>query len=186
MIAHRVPATRHIVVMGVSGSGKTTVAQGIAKVAGLAFAEADDFHTEASVAKMRAGIPLADEDRWPWLEALAEWMGGRAATGQSTVIACSALRRVYRDVLRSGPPHHVDFVHLDGPAKVIRGRLSTREGHYMPASLLDSQIATLEPLAPDESGIVLDVRLPPADLVEAAVHQLGLSQQSAARGTGRP
>lgn len=186
MTTQRLPATRHVVVMGVSGSGKTTVAQGLASRAGLAFAEADEFHTAANVEKMRAGTPLTDEDRWPWLEALAAWMGGQAAGGRSTVIACSALRRAYRDVLRSGPPHHVDFVHLDGPAEIIRQRLGAREGHYMPASLLDSQIATLEPLEPDESGIVLDLSLEPALLVEEAVERLGLSRQPAARGTRRP
>ena len=169
------PATRHVVVMGVSGSGKTTVAHGIAAATNLLFAEADDFHSRANVEKMRAGIPLTDEDRWPWLHDLAAWMAERAAEGRSTVIACSALRRVYRDVLASGPPT-VDFVHLDGHVDVIRDRLAARSGHYMPASLLDSQVSTLEPLQPDESGIVLDVSLPPEELVEQAVRGLGLAQ----------
>ncbi|MFC5983206.1 gluconokinase [Knoellia sp. p5-6-4] len=167
--------TRHVVVMGVSGSGKTTVAHGIAAATGLLFAEADDFHSRASVEKMRAGIPLEDEDRWPWLGDLAAWMAERAAEGRSTVIACSALRRVYRDVLAAGPPT-LDFVHLDGHVEVIRDRMSSRAGHYMPASLLDSQVATLEPLQPDESGIELDVSLPPEELVAQAVRGLGLPQ----------
>ena len=167
--------TRHVVVMGVSGSGKTTVAHGIAAATGLLFAEADDFHSRASVEKMRAGIPLDDEDRWPWLGDLAAWMAERAAEGRSTVIACSALRRVYRDVLAAGPPT-LDFVHLDGHVEVIRDRMSSRSGHYMPASLLDSQVATLEPLQPDESGIELDVSLPPEELVAQAVRGLGLPQ----------
>jgi gluconokinase len=167
--------TRHVVVMGVSGSGKTTVAHGIAAATGLLFAEADDFHSRASVEKMRAGIPLEDEDRWPWLRDLASWMAERAAEGRSTVIACSALRRVYRDVLAAGPPT-LDFVHLDGHVDVIRDRISSRSGHYMPASLLDSQVATLEPLQPDESGIELDVALPPEELVARPVRGLGLPQ----------
>jgi gluconokinase len=167
------PGTRHVVVMGVSGSGKTTVAHGIAAATGLLFAEADDFHSRASVEKMRAGIPLEDEDRWPWLQDLAAWMAERAAEGRSTVIACSALRRAYRDVLAAGPPT-IDFVHLDGHVEVIRDRMSSRSGHYMPASLLDSQVATLEPLQPDESGIELDVSLPPEELVAQAVRGLNL------------
>lgn len=165
--------TRHVVVMGVSGCGKTTVALGISRATGLLFAEADDFHSRANVEKMRAGIPLDDDDRWPWLHDLAAWMGERASEGRSTVIACSALKRAYRDVLSEGPPS-VDFVHLDGSVEVIRDRLSTREGHYMPASLLDSQVATLEPLAAGERGVVLDVALPPDDLVAQAIERLSL------------
>lgn len=167
--------TRHVVVMGVSGSGKTTVATGISRETGLVFAEADEFHTPDSIAKMTAGIALEDEDRWPWLRRLAAWMAGRAAAGESTIIACSALRRHYRDELRAGPPS-LDFVHLDGPAEVIRNRIGARTGHYMPATLLDSQVALLEPLEPDESGIVLDVSLPPERLVAEAVARLGLSR----------
>jgi gluconokinase len=157
--------------MGVSGSGKTTVARGIADALGLVFAEADEFHTEANVAKMRAGTPLTDEDRWPWLAALAEWMSRQDELGNSTVIACSALRRAYRDVLRSGAAE-VEFVHVSGPAELIRERLANREGHYMPASLLDSQVATLEPLEADEEGVVLDLRLTPDELVDEAVSWL--------------
>lgn len=167
--------TRHVVVMGVSGCGKTTVAHGISAATGLLFAEADDFHSRANVEKMRAGIPLDDEDRWPWLRDLAAWMAERAAEGRSTVIACSALRRVYRDLLAEGPPS-LDFVHLDGPADVIRARLASREGHYMPASLLDSQLATLEPLQADERGVVLDVSLPPDQLVSLAIARLHLAK----------
>ncbi|MGW0432483.1 gluconokinase [Micromonospora sp. NPDC003197] len=165
--------TRHVVVMGVSGAGKTTVAKGISALANLRFAEADEFHSEVNVARMRAGVPLGDADRWPWLRDLAAWMAARSAEGVSTVLACSALRRSYRDVLRQGPPS-IDFVHLAGHAEVIRGRMSQRSEHYMPASLLDSQIATLEPLHPDENGLELDVSLPPDALISAAVSRLGL------------
>jgi gluconokinase len=168
-------STRHVVVMGVSGSGKTTVARGISAATGLLFAEADEFHSPESVAKMTAGVALDDEDRRPWLERLATWMGERAAAGESTVIACSALRRAYRDTLRSGPPS-LDFVHLAGSADVIRDRLAARTGHYMPASLLDSQLATLEPFRPDELGVVLDVTLSPDELVARAISVLALSR----------
>ncbi|GIG91496.1 gluconokinase [Plantactinospora endophytica] len=165
--------TRHVVVMGVSGSGKTTVAEGIAAATGLTFAEADEFHPPSNVELMRAGVPLDDAHRWPWLRELAGWMAERAAEGVSTVLACSALRRSYRDVLRQGPPS-VDFVFLDGSAEVIRERISRRAGHYMPASLLDSQIATLEPPEPDERVLTLDVAATPEELVAAAVAGLGL------------
>ncbi len=180
--------TRHVIVMGVSGSGKSTVATGISERTGLCFVEADDFHSPANVAKMRSGIPLDDTDRWPWLRDLAAWMAERAAEGVSTVLACSALRRAYRDVLRDGLHRDrdglhrdrgvdgpvVEFVHLDGSAEVIRDRMAHRPGHYMPPSLLDSQVATLEPLQPDERGVVLDVAHTPQELVDEAVEALHL------------
>ncbi|MFR9775680.1 gluconokinase [Micromonospora sp. MS34] len=175
------PPTRHVVVMGVSGAGKTTVARGIAEVTGLRFAEADEFHPPANVARMRAGIPLDDADRWPWLRDLAAWMAARHAEGVSTVLTCSALKRAYRDVLRQGPPH-VEFVHLDGAAELIRERMTRRADHYMPASLLDSQRAILEPLDADESGIVLEVAGSPDDLVAATVTRLGLPRRVSVGG----
>ncbi|WP_422770344.1 gluconokinase [Plantactinospora sp. WMMC1484] len=168
-------ATRHVVVMGVSGSGKTTVAVGISAATGLVFAEADEFHPESNVALMRDGVPLEDVHRWPWLRELANWMAGRAAEGVSTVLACSALKRSYRDLLRQGPPS-VEFVFLHGSAEVIRERMSRRTGHYMPASLLDSQLATLEPPGPDEHVLTLDVAATPEDLVTAAVDGLDLNR----------
>ncbi|MGN6301245.1 MAG: gluconokinase [Angustibacter sp.] len=168
--------TRHVVVMGVSGCGKTTVASRIAAATGFVFAEADEFHTAANVAKMSAGVPLEDVDRWPWLRSLARGMAERAAAGESTVIACSALKRSYRDVLADGPPS-VDFVHLDGPAELVGDRLAARVGHYMPASLLDSQLATLEPLEVDERGVVLDVSHAPEVLAQQAIDALGLVPQ---------
>lgn len=171
MTAH---PTRHVVVMGVSGSGKTTIAEGVAAATGLEFAEADAFHSPENVAKMEAGTPLTDEDRWPWLRSLAEWMDARADAGTSTIITCSALKRTYRDVLRDGPPS-VDFLHLDGPAEVIEARMEGRKGHFMPTSLLQSQIDTLEALEADESGIVLDLREPPQVLIDQAVEWLGIA-----------
>ena len=175
------PPTRHVVVMGVSGAGKTTVARGISELTGLRFAEADDFHPAANVARMRAGVPLDDADRWPWLRALAGWMAERHAEGVSTVLTCSALKRAYRDVLRQGPAE-VEFLHLDGAAELIRDRLDRRVGHYMPASLLDSQRAILEHLGPDESGVVLGVAAPPDELVRTAVARLGLPVRAATGG----
>lgn len=175
------PPTRHVVVMGVSGAGKTTVARGISELTGLRFAEADEFHTEAHVAQMRAGVPLTDADRWPWLRALAGWMADRHAEGVSTVLTCSALKRAYRDVLRQGPAN-VEFLHLDGAAQLIRDRLDRRVGHYMPASLFDSQRAILEHLGPDESGVVLEVAAPPEELVRRAVDLLGLPTRAAVAG----
>jgi gluconokinase len=170
--------TRHVVVMGVSGSGKTTVAQGISEVTGLPYGEADRFHPPANIAKMSAGIPLDDDDRWPWLRELAAWMAAQAAEGRSTVIACSALKRAYRDMLRAGPPG-LQFVHLAGSAELIRERMAHRAGHFMPVTLLDSQFATLEPLADDEDGIVLDIALPADELVEEAVRLLHLPRDHA-------
>ncbi|PZG01129.1 gluconokinase [Micromonospora deserti] len=176
--------TRHVVVMGVSGAGKTTVAREISSLTGLTFAEADEFHPASNVARMRAGVPLDDAARWPWLRDLARWMADRAAEGVSTVLACSALKRSYRDVLRQGPPA-VDFVHLDGPAEVIRDRMARRAGHYMPASLLESQLATLERHQPDESVLVLDVSLTPEQLAAAAIDRLGLARVTPAATVGR-
>lgn len=167
------PPTRHVVVMGVSGSGKTTVAHLVATRTGMLFAEADDFHSRANVEKMRAGTPLTDEDRWPWLRDLTDWMAERGAEGRSTVITCSALKRAYRDVLAAGAPS-VDFVHLDGPREVIHRRMEHRTHEYMPASLLDSQIDALEPLQADERGIVLDLAEAPESLAAQVIERLDL------------
>jgi len=161
-------ATRHVIVMGVSGCGKSTVGEGVADALGWPFAEADDFHPPENVAAMRSGRPLTDDDRWPWLAELASWLADREAEGRSSVMSCSALRRAHRDVLRTGAPE-VLFVHLDGPAEVIAGRVAARTGHFMPPSLLDSQVATLEPLAADEEGVVLDLRAEPGELAQQAV-----------------
>ncbi|CAM3904473.1 gluconokinase [Janibacter anophelis] len=170
--------TTHVVVMGVSGSGKTTVAQGVVARTGWVFAEADEFHPRANIDKMSQGIPLTDEDRWPWLHDLAGWMAAHAAKGEDTVITCSALKRSYRDVLRAdvaalGGAHRVVFAHLDGAAEVIAARLEGRKGHFMPPSLLQSQIDTLEALDIDEDAVVLDLTAAPDVLIDRVMAHLG-------------
>lgn len=168
----RTPAgLRHVVVMGVSGVGKTTIGLRLAEELSATFAEGDEFHPRANIEKMSAGTPLTDEDRWPWLEALARWTGERHADGESTVVTCSALRRSYRDVLRAGAPGTF-FVHLTGAEDLIRTRIADRE-HFMPASLLRSQFETLEPLEEDEGGLAIDVGEPPATIVDDALQAMG-------------
>jgi len=162
--------TRHLVVMGVSGVGKTTVAETLADVLGAEFAEGDLFHPEANITKMSSGAPLADADRWPWLEALAAWTRERRSDGVSTVVACSALRRAYRDVLRRDVPETF-FLHLSGEPELVRDRMRARR-HFMPPDLLQSQFDTLEPLGPDEKGMVVDVAHPVRDIVDRAVAAL--------------
>ena len=168
----------YVIVMGVSGSGKTTVAKGIAERMGWEFAEGDDFHPRANVEKMAAGHPLTDEDRWPWLRAIGAWIDEREAEGTSAVLTCSALRRVYRDLLREGRPN-VRFCHVDADADLIAERLSHRQGHYMPPSLLPSQLATLEPLQADEPGVLVSAKETPEDVVEQAIEVLGLEHEGA-------
>ncbi|QBI54850.1 gluconokinase [Streptomonospora litoralis] len=171
----------HFVVMGVSGTGKSTVAEPVAERMGLAFAEADDFHPEANVAKMSAGTALTDDDRRPWLESLAEWIGEHDRRGESTIMACSALKRAYRDVLRSSAPD-VRFLHLDGSTELIAERLRERKGHFMPETLLRSQKSTLEPLGDDEPGATLDITPPAEETIERAARiaaaALGYEQDS--------
>jgi gluconokinase len=142
-----------IVVMGVSGSGKSTVGAALAQRLRVPFADADDFHPPANIAKMTAGNPLDDDDRYPWLEAIGEWL---AQHGDGGVMSCSALKRKYRDQMRRHCPT-VEFLHLSGTPEVIGKRQASRPGHFMPASLLASQFATLEPLDPDEHGVAIDV-----------------------------
>jgi gluconokinase len=162
-----------LVVMGVSGAGKTTLAEALSARLGWPYTEGDDLHSAASIAKMRSGIPLTDDDRWPWLHRLAAWIGDEEAAGQSAVLTCSALRRAYRDVLRDGHPS-VRFVHATVPAATLRARLEHRRGHFMPASLLDSQLATLEPLQPDEPGVTVDGEAGMAELVDRVLAHLGV------------
>lgn len=160
-----------IVVMGVSGSGKSTLASLLAERLECETAEADTFHSPANVAKMAAGIPLNDEDRAPWLRSLADWIAQRERASLSAVITCSALKRAYRDVLREASLRLV-FLHLNGSRELIAERMQHRSGHYMPVSLLDSQFATLEPLAPDERGIVLEISRSPDAIADDALAAL--------------
>ncbi|WP_421733921.1 gluconokinase [Cellulomonas sp.] len=153
-----------VVVMGVSGCGKSTVGSLLADRLGVPFLDADSLHPPANLAKMAGGVPLTDADRWPWLRLVGSALAGAP---DGTVVACSALRRAYRDVLREAAPD-VRFVHLVGTHAQLSARMSSREGHFMPASLLDTQLATLEPLEPDEQGIALDCTLDPAELVQKA------------------
>ncbi|HEY2050891.1 MAG TPA: gluconokinase [Caulobacteraceae bacterium] len=145
-----------LVVMGVSGSGKTTVAKPLAQALGWPFEEGDDLHPAANVAKMRAGHPLDDEDRKPWLEAIGRWIDAQAAKREAGVITCSALKRAYRDQIRQGRPQ-VTLVFLEGSKALIAERLSHRHGHFMPPSLLDSQFEALEAPGPDEPVITVDI-----------------------------
>ncbi len=157
-----------VVAMGVSGSGKSTVGAALAQRLRVPFADADDFHPPANIAKMTAGHALDDTDRHPWLEAIGEWLVAHQETGG--VMSCSALKRVYRDQLRGHAPG-VEFLHLHGSREVIARRQASRPGHFMPASLLDSHFAILEPLAPDESGQVVDVDQSIDAIVQSYVDQ---------------
>jgi len=158
-----------IVLMGVSGSGKTTVGVPLAQALGGEFAEGDDYHPPANVAKMRQGIPLDDADRRPWLETLSAEIGNWLAADRTVVLACSALKRSYRAILRGGRPE-VRFVHLQGDGSLIRGRLAGRRGHYMPTTLLDSQLAALEE---PQGAIVVAIDRPPAEIVASILTALG-------------
>lgn len=158
-----------VVVMGVAGTGKTTIGPLLAARFGVPYAEGDDFHPPANIAKMSAGIPLGDEDRWPWLDAIGEWAHERAGLGG--VVSSSALKRSYRDRLRAAAPGVV-FVHLTGDRALIEDRMSHREGHFMPTALLDSQFATLQPLGEDEFGVTVEVSGSPEEITEQAVTAL--------------
>lgn len=161
---------RVVVVMGVSGTGKTTVGRLLAEALGLPYAEGDAFHSAANVAKMAAGTPLDDADRWPWLDAVGDWMGDRAGHGGG-VVAASALKRSYRDRLRAAAPGAV-FVHLTAERALIERRMAARTGHFMPAVLLDSQFATLEPLQDDELGLAVEVSGSPEEITGRALAAL--------------
>ncbi|MGW0394549.1 gluconokinase [Streptomyces sp. NPDC003042] len=161
---------RVIVVMGVAGTGKTTVGRLLADALGIPYAEGDAFHPAANVAKMSAGTPLDDADRWPWLDAIGDWIRQRAGSG-GAVVAASALKRSYRDRLRAAAPRTV-FVHLTGERPLIERRMAARTGHFMPTALLDSQFATLEPLQEDELGVAVDVSGSPEEITERALAAL--------------
>ncbi|AOP50150.1 gluconokinase [Streptomyces lydicus] len=158
-----------IVVMGVAGTGKTTIGPLVAAELGVPYAEGDDFHPPANIAKMSAGVPLDDADRGPWLDAIGAWAHGRA--GRGGVVSSSALKRSYRDRLRAAAPGAV-FLHLTGDRALIEARMTERKGHFMPTALLDSQFATLEPLGDDEAGVAVDVSGTPREIAARAVAAL--------------
>jgi carbohydrate kinase (thermoresistant glucokinase family) len=160
-----------LVVMGVSGSGKTTIAKGVADAKGWTLVEGDTFHPPANVAKMAAGTPLTDEDRWPWLHAIAAAIDADRARGESAVVACSALRRAYRDILIGDRPD-VRLVYLRGSQALIGERMRARKGHFMPPALLDSQFQTLEEPGPDENPITVEIGGTPDEIVRAILERL--------------
>jgi gluconokinase len=167
-----------IIVMGVSGSGKSTIASLLAMRLGWTYGDADWFHPPENVAKMHAGHALTDEDRWPWLRAIAAAMDKARRHGKPMVIACSALKRAYRDVLVNGS-HDVRIAYLKGQREQIALRMSLRHGHFMPASLLDSQFATLEEPEADERPIVVSIDASPTEIVERIMTELeGLSRRA--------
>jgi gluconokinase len=167
----------HVVVMGVAGSGKSTVSSLLAEQLGWSVAEADEFHPESNIAKMASGVPLADDDRWPWLRSIQDWMSAQARAGHSTVLTCSALKRSYRRFLAAAEGRVV-FAHLDGSPELLAERIQSRAGHFMPTTLLPSQLATLEPLSAEEyaaGSMRLDIGARPEKIVAAIAASLSLA-----------
>jgi gluconokinase len=162
-----------VIVMGVSGVGKSTIAKGLSTMLGWTYAEGDAFHSPANVAKMAAGHALTDDDRWPWLRAIGAWMDDQITAGQPSVVTCSALRRAYRDLLRDGRPD-VRFLHLEAGETLVADRMGHRADHYMPVALLHSQYDTLEPLEPDEPGTAVSVEGSAPEVLRRALSALGL------------
>jgi len=162
----------HVVVMGVTGVGKSTVAAKLAERLNRMYAEADVFHPRASIEKMAAGIPLSDSDRWPWLRRLRDWLSRQGAAGRDTVLSCSALRRAYRDLLREATGR-VRFIHLAGDPRLVAERVARRSGHFMPPRLLASQYRILEPLADDEDGITVSIEATPEEITHQIIDWLG-------------
>lgn len=176
MSGSRVPASPMpsvLVVMGVSGSGKTTIAALLAGMLRWELVDADAFHPDANVQKMKRGIPLTDEDRWPWLQAVAAWIDAVRASGKHGVVACSALKRSYRALLAGGRPD-VRLVYLQGDRGLIAQRMASRHEHFMPLALLDSQFEALEEPGPDESPLVVSVAAAPREIAERIIAALGL------------
>lgn len=160
-----------VVLMGVSGCGKSTTGAALSERLGWPFRDADTFHPESNVAKMSRGLPLTDEDRRPWLAAIAAWIDERCTAGEAAIVSCSALKRRYRDVI-VGPRAGVRLVHLAGTREVIGERLAARRGHFMPASLLTSQFEALEPPSAEERPIVVDVAQQPKAVVAEIIARL--------------
>ena len=167
-----------LVLMGVTGTGKSTVAGVLAGRLDWDLCDGDDLHPPENVRKMAVGQPLTDEDRWPWLRRVADWIQLRIRAGRPGIITCSALKRSYRDLLRD---EHVVFVHLAGTRDQIAARLVTRGGHFMPTSLLDSQFAALEPPGPDEQSLKVELGTDPRAQAAQIVDELGLAQPQGSR-----
>jgi gluconokinase len=163
-----------LIVMGVSGSGKSTIAEKLAQRLGWTYEDGDRFHPASNVAKMSAGHPLTDEDRWPWLQAIADEIDRVCKAGERVVIACSALKRSYRDVLVHGR-RDIRIVYLDGTQELIAGRLAARKGHFMPPGLLASQFKTLEPPGADENPVIVSIDASVEEIVDDTVSQMGLT-----------
>ena len=164
-------SVEHLVLMGVSGCGKTTAALNLHNALGWPVAEADDFHPGANIDKMSRGVALTDEDRWPWLKSMRDWMSERATEDVKTIVTCSALKRSYRDLL-SGARGRVFFIHLLAQPAELQERMAHREGPFMPPSLLPSQFAALEPLSDDEDGVTVVSRATPEETFEAILAAL--------------
>lgn len=162
-----------IVVMGVSGAGKSTVGKIIAAKLDCAFRDADSFHPKANIEKMSRGEPLTDDDRWPWLDAIAAWIAEHRAAGTTCVVTCSALKRVYRDIVTAKQSSDVRLVHLKGGFDLIAARLAVRKGHFMPPALLQSQFAALEEPAADECAITVSVEATPEEIAQVVTAKLG-------------
>lgn len=169
------PMPQVLIVMGVSGSGKTTIGEALARRLGWPYQDADAYHPDSNVAKMRAGQPLTDQDRWPWLRAIAAEIDRIADRGDHVVFGCSALKRAYRDVLVHGR-RDVRIVYLDGSRELIARRLAGRKDHFMPAGLLDSQFATLEKPAADERAIIVAIDASVEAIVEAIIGRLSMTE----------
>jgi len=169
-----------LIVMGVSGSGKSTIAEKLAERMGWRYEDGDTFHPASNVAKMSAGHPLTDEDRWPWLQAIADEIDRACKAGEHLAVACSALKHSYRDVLAHGRDD-VRIVYLRGTQELIAGRLTERKGHFMPPGLLASQFKTLEPPGPDENPLMVSIDASVEEIVDDITGQLRLSAGSTPR-----
>ena len=162
-----------IVVMGVSGAGKSTVGRIVAERLGCPFRDADSFHPKANIEKMSRGAPLTDEDRWPWLQAIASWIAEHRAAGTQCVVTCSALKRVYRDIVTNKQSADVRLVYLQGDFDLIETRLKARKGHFMPPALLRSQFAALEEPAEDEHALTVSIDATPEEIAEQVLIKSG-------------